>query len=226
MTTKKKEDRRIRRTRKLLQNALIQLLKEKPLAKIQIKEIVDVADVSRPTFYQHFETKELLLFSHVEDLTNRIQEAIFAEAGDDTVNLLGLLTATYQQWQIHSEALQWVLQVENKDLLIGLLQSQLEDIKQEFDKHLPPLEVSRDYEEYVANFVAGGFYMLLKTWVSNGMRESPETMATLTSLLLYNGFSPLRDKLSPEDAFVKYATTQLQAAKHQMNTNASLRQAL
>ncbi|MEL6526896.1 MAG: TetR/AcrR family transcriptional regulator, partial [Chloroflexota bacterium] len=86
MTTKKRLDRRIGRTRKLLQNALIQLLKEKPLAKIQIKELTELANVSRPAFYKHFETKERLLFSLVDDLFDKIDEKMI-EAIDtsDTV---------------------------------------------------------------------------------------------------------------------------------------------
>ncbi|MEM7348434.1 MAG: TetR/AcrR family transcriptional regulator, partial [Chloroflexota bacterium] len=79
MTKKKKEDRRVRRTRKLLQIALISLLRRKLLAKIQIKEIVEEADVSRTTFYQHFETKEELLFSLMDDVFEKIHRVIFYE---------------------------------------------------------------------------------------------------------------------------------------------------
>ena len=109
----KKKDRRIRRSRKLLQEALIQLLSQKPLAKIQIKEIVDVADVSRPTFYQHFETKEKLLFSLIDDLFERVGAAVFDNVSQrEIADMYALLLATYEQWLLHSEELQWVFQNE------------------------------------------------------------------------------------------------------------------
>jgi len=195
MTTKKKQDRRIGRTRKLLQNALIELLKEKPLAKIQIKEIAEVANVSRPAFYKHFETKERLLFSLIDDLFEQIHQNVFEDLEDgDAVDMHTLLTRFYQQWQLHSEEIQWVMQVENKDLLIGSLRTNVASIKQRFDEYFPPLDVAQDYEDYLIDFAAGGAYMLLKRWLENGLRESPETMATLSFMLLYNGFSPMSAK--------------------------------
>ena len=85
MTIKRKPDRRVRRTRKRLQDALIHLLRQKLLAKIQIKEIVEEADVSRTTFYQHFETKEQLLMSLMDDLFEKIHSVVFHEREDGEV---------------------------------------------------------------------------------------------------------------------------------------------
>src|SRR5437016_7816221 len=59
-------DLRARRTRKWLQAALIGLMKEKSFQDIQITELTERAQVSRPTFYLHFRSKEELLLSHVD----------------------------------------------------------------------------------------------------------------------------------------------------------------
>lgn len=193
MTNKKKEDRRVRRTRRLLQDALIHLLRRKLLAKIQIKEIVEEADVSRTTFYQHFETKEDLLFSLMDDLFEKIHQVVFPKRENgEVVDILQLLTSSYEQWLLYSEELKWVLQVENKDLLIEALRPNIEALRNEVDKHLPPLKVAQVYADYETSFVAGGMYMLIKDWIKNGMRESAETMGKVTFLLVNNGLSPLR----------------------------------
>ncbi|MEM7344029.1 MAG: TetR/AcrR family transcriptional regulator [Chloroflexota bacterium] len=185
--TEKKKDRRIRRTRKLLQDALIQLLRQKPLAKIQIKEIVEVADVSRPTFYQHFETKEQLLFSHVDDVFEEIRQAVFVDREDgDMPDLRQLMITSFKQWQLHQEAMQWVLQVDNKDLLIAALHTHIEMLRQEFERVVPPTTDLPELEAYMSNFFAGGLYMLLKMWINNGMQESAETMGAFTFLLMSN----------------------------------------
>ena len=92
--------------------------------------------------------------------------------------------------------LRWVFQVENKDLVIKAFHAQINAIKQFFDQFLPPLKVAQEYDAYLMGFLTGGMFMLLKTWVDNDMRESPEQMAALTFMLLYNGFSPLREKHS------------------------------
>ena len=193
MTNKKKEDRRVRRTRKLLQNALINLLRQKLLAKIQIKEIVEEADVSRTTFYQHFDSKEQLLFSLIDDLFEKIHTVVFQEreSGDD-FDILQLLTSSFEQWLLHSEELRWVLQVDNKDLLIATLRVHIETLKQEVDKHITPNPAFRVYDEYGFSFISGGLYMLIKDWINNDMRESAETMGKITLLLLSNGFNPFQ----------------------------------
>ena len=191
--TEKKKDRRIRRTRKLLQDALIQLLRQKPLAKIQIKEIVEVADVARPTFYQHFETKEQVLFSHVDDVFEKIRQTVFVDMEyGDTLDLRQLLITSFEQWHLHHEALQWVLQVDNKDLLIAALHTHIEMLRQEFERVVPPATYLPEFEAYTSNFFAGGLYMLLKMWIDNGMQESAETMGTFTYLLMSNEIFQMR----------------------------------
>lgn len=200
MTNKKKEDRRIRRTRKRLQDALITLLQRKLLVKIQIKEIVEEADVSRTTFYQHFETKEELLFSLMDDVFETIHSEVFYEREDgEAVDVLQLLTSSYEQWRLHSKELRWVLQVENKDLLIAALRIHIEALKQEFAKQISPNPAFQAYEKYEFSFVSGGLYVLINNWISSGMRESAETMGKITLALLGNGFNPFQISAVPSD---------------------------
>ena len=56
MSTKNdvKTDRRTRRTRLLLQEALLRLLASKPLNRITVTELTELADVNRVTFYAHY----------------------------------------------------------------------------------------------------------------------------------------------------------------------------
>lgn len=55
------EDRRVRKTKRSIKNAFIQLLSERDLDKITIQDITTLADVNRGTFYLHYEDKYLLL---------------------------------------------------------------------------------------------------------------------------------------------------------------------
>ena len=54
-------DPRIRRTRKLLQDALRKLLEEKEFDKISVQDITEAATVNRATFYAHYDDKFALL---------------------------------------------------------------------------------------------------------------------------------------------------------------------
>ena len=56
-----KVDRRVRYTKRALTQALVQLVQERPVSKISVKELCERADVNRSTFYARSEehTSEL-----------------------------------------------------------------------------------------------------------------------------------------------------------------------
>src|SRR5689334_7087645 len=68
MSEAKPLDRRARRTRIMLRDALVDLILEKGYEAITIQDITDRADLARATFYLHFKDKEDLLASSLEEL--------------------------------------------------------------------------------------------------------------------------------------------------------------
>lgn len=77
----KTDDRRIRRTKKALREALAELMMKKELRSITIQELSDTADVHRATFYVHY--KDIYdLYEQLEDsVVHEISEII---VGDPT----------------------------------------------------------------------------------------------------------------------------------------------
>jgi AcrR family transcriptional regulator len=69
-------DRRTVKTRQMLQDALFDLLHEKPFEAIDIQEITDRADTARVTFYRHYGTKEELLLDVIETIYQGMQAAL------------------------------------------------------------------------------------------------------------------------------------------------------
>ena len=65
----KKEDRRVRRTKKLLTQALTQLLQQKQVNEITVKELTDLADMNRGTFY--------LYYKDIFDMLEKIEDELF-----------------------------------------------------------------------------------------------------------------------------------------------------
>jgi AcrR family transcriptional regulator len=63
-----RRDRRVVRTRQLLQDALVALISERGYADLTIQDVLDRADVGRATFYGHFRGKDALLISHLHRL--------------------------------------------------------------------------------------------------------------------------------------------------------------
>ncbi|HEY6406464.1 MAG TPA: TetR/AcrR family transcriptional regulator [Ktedonobacteraceae bacterium] len=71
------EDLRVRRTRKLLQQALIEGTVEKGFAALTVRDITRRAMVNRSTFYRHYLDKYDLLEQHI----NAIYEVLEEEGG-------------------------------------------------------------------------------------------------------------------------------------------------
>ncbi len=64
----KTDDLRVRRTRELLQHALLEVTSEKGFANVTVRDIAERAGVNRSTFYRHYLDKYALLKEYMEDL--------------------------------------------------------------------------------------------------------------------------------------------------------------
>lgn len=71
-----KQDRRIRRTQKLLKDSLIELMQEKEFKNITVKDITERADLNRGTFYLHYNDTYHLLQDIEEGVLSDFQEMI------------------------------------------------------------------------------------------------------------------------------------------------------
>src|SRR5262249_61932845 len=69
-----REDRRVRRTRRALQEALRELMLQKAYDHITVQDVLDRADVGRATFYAHFRDKDALLMSEFEAMREALRE--------------------------------------------------------------------------------------------------------------------------------------------------------
>jgi len=77
-------DRRVRRTRRTLQDALFALIFEKGYDRVTVQDVLDRADVGRSTFYAHFRDKEALLLAAFDSLSEDLRGGLGTTApGDD-----------------------------------------------------------------------------------------------------------------------------------------------
>ena len=77
-----KVDRRVWRTRRLLQDSLLEILNDKRLEDVSVKEICDRASVNRSTFYSYFNGTRELLASLKTDMIDEIRLRRVELSGD------------------------------------------------------------------------------------------------------------------------------------------------
>jgi len=74
MSINNKEDRRVRKTKRALREGFAELLTEKSMQEITVRELTDKADIHRSTFYANF--------TDIHDLYGQIEGAIIQEISD------------------------------------------------------------------------------------------------------------------------------------------------
>ena len=151
-----KTDRRVERTRQLLQNALSELIMEKGYEKVTVQDVIDRANVGRSTFYAHFEDKEQLLLSGFEPLRAEFEDFLEGRSfNDETPWALSL--SMFQQVQKQRGG--YITLTHVQKFLYGYLLEHLKLSLPKRNKTIPP--------ELLAHYVASSFIALLTWWIDN-----------------------------------------------------------
>ncbi len=183
-------DRRQKKTREAIFNAFCDLLSKKHYIKITVGEIIQRADVGRATFYAHFESKDLLLkelceelFCHVFDSANEGGEKhrhIFECDAPPSVFL-----HLFQHLQKNDHNILKLLTCENNELFLRYFKENLKDL---ITKQLPDLsdEKPRDLpDSFWINHISATFVETVRWWISNGMKESAQTVSHYFSTTIW-----------------------------------------
>lgn len=108
------EDIRITKNKRSIESALLQLLKEKPFAKITVHDICQLALVSRSTFYAHYVDKYELL-EHIVNHYFVLLETLIAKKflSNNPIDLDAIFLQLSQTYIQHREALSILMQVHD-----------------------------------------------------------------------------------------------------------------
>ena len=118
-----KKDRRTRKTRQILREALLMLLKEKRYEDISVQDIIERADVARSTFYVHYVDKDDLLTGRHGIFAENLGEQMHAHAGERSASAFSSRT-----WFYHIQAQGDILKVIAKDSAMELAMKTLRGI--------------------------------------------------------------------------------------------------
>jgi AcrR family transcriptional regulator len=179
-----KTDPRVRRTRRILREALVSLILEKDYASISIREITGRAEVAYITFFRHYNsTDELLMEVLDEGLAELIQhiETLASKSEGSAIDVEGRLIFEY----IHQKS----------DLFRVLLKSQsatrirklvVENISTIFQNSCTPLR-QPDCQipaDIAGNHIATSLLSLIEWWIENKMSPSPAQMGKIYKALI------------------------------------------
>ncbi|GHO78586.1 hypothetical protein KSD_63570 [Ktedonobacter sp. SOSP1-85] len=151
-------DPRVKRTRTLLQQAFLDLMREKSYSTITVQDITERATVNRATFYAHFEDKYALLNALVH---SRFQQMLSERLPGDF------------KWERHS------LQV-----LIHIIFEFLGEVQRRWEEGNRPFEplVARAAQQELYELLLRG---IKQRKASGDPHNDPETAATVASWAIF-----------------------------------------
>lgn len=191
VATPRKVDRRIERTRQLLNQALMDLIIERGYDTITIQDITDRANVSRATFYLHFKDKDELLYKSMTSIYDALAQGhegfmpidaiednydeLVCDAGDfqhvaDYADFYRVMLSKHGSMEFTLRVLSYLTEV-----MKPMLQARA-------DGNAPKIPM-----EMIAAFLAGAQVGVTKWWIENDMQYSPEEVAKMHFFLALFG---------------------------------------
>lgn len=186
MSNKKSQDLRVRRTQKWLQDALLQLMREKPFQELQIREIADRAEVARPTFYLHYQSKEELLLSLVDHVFTEFFNNLVNNSARGNYNKQTLCIQLFVYWQRHEEMLCLIVQAEIQNEIIKRLGVYLKQLLLFIKAQTGKPVADDDALDLMVGFMSSGVYSLLTQWGLGKLPYTPEQMGLFLHQLTIN----------------------------------------
>jgi len=185
-----KTDRRVRRTRELLQRALLSLVQERGYERITVQDILDRADVGRSTFYAHYRDKEDLLLSGFEDirvaLTTEREAAEHADGG--AREFLQPLLVVFRHVEAHRHVWQPLARKGGADVVVRILRDYVADLVREHFRAQFPAAVKNQVQlETAVHFIVSAFIGLGIWWLDNDIPYSAEEMYSIFRRLANQG---------------------------------------
>lgn len=172
-------ERQKEQSKRMIEDALFELIAEKDFAQITVSEIAERADVARRTFYRLYQGKEEVVHSFFERLCLEYRDGHEALSHYDIARIANDYFSFWYKHRdvlllLHRRGLDKMLYYEIGCLSMGTVKNRIGSGEK------------RELEgiHYFLDYSAGGFMNLLYRWVAEGMEDMPEEFAGKVSRAL------------------------------------------
>jgi AcrR family transcriptional regulator len=187
----KRKDRRVRKTRQALRDAMLALILEKGYDAVTIEEITDRADLGRTTFYLHYKDKEDLLLESiselVDDLVKQISEIPLSawrlgSDGEGPKPAMPILL-TFQHAAANADLYRIILRgggalktTERLRKIINQTVNEFLQVKTGKERLVLHAQIPLDV---FSNYLAGSWLGIITWWLEQDMPYPPDQMADM-----------------------------------------------
>jgi AcrR family transcriptional regulator len=183
-TSPSKVDPRVKRTRRLLRDALVSLMLKKDFASITIREVTERAEVAYITFFRHFESIEQLLMEVLDEgLTELLGyiETLAKQSKTAALETEGRLIFEYIEQKAD------LFRILFKSQSVTRIRKQVvRNIAAIFQKSCLPLARSgnQTVTALLSNHIATSLLALIEWWLDNDRKPTPMQMGKVYKSLI------------------------------------------
>lgn len=178
-------DRRVKRTKKALRDALLSLLEKKPITEISVTELTTLADVNRATFYFYY-TDLLDMLQQIQNEAYQSFKEVISESTPSITTIEGftdyaesLLTYCKE----HETLVKFIIKNDTNNQLYKQIQTlmlnNIPNSKEVFDVNNPA--------RYSTNYILNAMVGIMIDWMDEGMKIPPHELAEFCAHIYLNG---------------------------------------
>ncbi len=182
---KRNEDRRVKRTKRVLREHLFLMLETKSIDEITVKELTEKADVNRSTFYFYYKDIDDMMIQIQNDIFEVFYEnviapqASFITMDDFTDYLLRFLLFCKE----YEDICKFVVSNDPKNFLAKKIKVSLLEHVPDSHKIFP----EDDPKRYLTCFAVSAMWQTIIQWMYDEMKVPPEEMASFLAQAYFHG---------------------------------------
>lgn len=181
-------DRRVRKTKEILKSSLLSIMKHKEFQHISITELVQHADVTRATFYTHYEQKEDLLDEIIEEMFEKMASAYrkpyIGTSVVDFEQLPAQSIVLFDHFVEHQDYYKLMLDSRTNYNFREKLSKQMDSLfRHDFDFMITDLDAHMD-KKLFGTYRIHGIIGLILEWIDNDFDQPPAYMAEQLIVIL------------------------------------------
>lgn len=193
MEEKKTVDRRTRKTKKAIRHAFAELLSQKDINDITIRDIADLADINRKTFYNYYSG----IYQIVDEIENDIVHAFESVLGE--VDLKRDLKNPYRIFDRLTAIINMdldfyghLLSMRGNVSLVSKIVTMLKNKSKE--ALLSHIEMDDKTADIVLGYTITGMIAVYQQWFNSDRHQSIEEISETISILFFHGFSGILER--------------------------------
>lgn len=183
------ENRSVRNTKRRLRESLLTLLEQKPINEVTVRELTELADVNRGTFYFHYQDVYDLLRSMEDDFFEQFDRTLSGFVPSFEAEGTPYLHAVFSFLDENRTFCRIMLSPHGDMQFVQLVMQRVDKQCSYFWKMFAPEADEKRFSMYNA-FIINGWVGLIREWVNDRRDFTVESISELTATLILASVGP------------------------------------